>query len=154
MAEEIKKFYRSRTDRVLFGVCGGLGKYFNIDPILFRLLFVLLFLMHGAGLVVYILMVVITPEESGRHDKDKGLEEEFGELAGKINDKAHEISKEIGVSGEADPDRSSRNFLAIIIILFGMFFLVREFFPLSWINTDIVWALGIIGIGLYIIFKK
>lgn len=154
MAEEIKKFYRSRTDRVLFGVCGGLGKYFNIDPILFRLLFVLLFLMHGAGLIVYVLMVVITPEEPGRREKDKDLEGEFSELADKINDKAHEISKEIGVSGEADPDRKARNFLAIIIILFGMFFLAREFFPLNWIDTDIVWALGIIGIGLYIIFKK
>jgi len=152
MEEEIKKFYRSRTDRILFGVCGGLGKYFGVDPILFRLLFVLLFLMEGAGVLLYIIMVVITPEEPGRSDKEKDLEGEFDELAGKIERKAEELS------GENRPKKSeaddSRSMLGMVIIILGMFLLAKQFFPMDWLDTDILWSVLIIGIGFYIIFKK
>lgn len=61
---ETKKLYRSRTDRMIAGVCGGLGKYLGIDPTLVRLVFALLVLFGvGSGLVLYIILMVIVPEE-------------------------------------------------------------------------------------------
>ena len=48
---EPKRFYRSRTDKVFAGVCGGLAEYFSIDPILIRLLFLVLIIAAGGGLV-------------------------------------------------------------------------------------------------------
>ena len=58
-----KKLYRSQTDSMLAGVCGGLGAYFNIDPTLIRILFVLSTIFSGAGILVYLAMWLIVPEE-------------------------------------------------------------------------------------------
>ncbi len=55
---------RSRTDKMMAGVCGGLGEYFSIDPIIVRLIFVLVTLTSGVGLPVYILLWVLMPRKS------------------------------------------------------------------------------------------
>lgn len=61
---ETKKLYRSRADRMIAGVCGGLGRYLGIDPTLIRLAFVLLVLFGvGSGLLAYIIMMLIVPLE-------------------------------------------------------------------------------------------
>jgi phage shock protein C len=54
---------RSTTDKMLFGVCGGLGEYFHIDPVIVRLIFVLVTLTSGLGLPGYALLVVVTPRQ-------------------------------------------------------------------------------------------
>lgn len=59
---EPKRLYKSKTNRVFFGVCGGLGEYFNIDPTIFRLILVLLICGAGSGLVAYIVAAIIMPE--------------------------------------------------------------------------------------------
>jgi phage shock protein PspC (stress-responsive transcriptional regulator) len=58
-----RRLYRSRTDRKLAGVCGGLAQYFNTDATLIRVLFVVLALLGGPGLVIYLLMWILVPEE-------------------------------------------------------------------------------------------
>lgn len=58
-----KKLYRSRTDRKLAGVCAGLAEYFEVDPTIVRILFVLLALAGGPGLIFYIILALIIPEE-------------------------------------------------------------------------------------------
>lgn len=63
MEEPTKKLYRSRADRRIAGVCGGLATYFNIDPTLIRLLFVLGLLFVGGTLLAYIILMVVIPEE-------------------------------------------------------------------------------------------
>ena len=63
MAEKPKKLYRSRTNRWLVGVCGGIGEYFNIDPTVIRVIFVLAFLVLGGGLWVYLILWLIIPLE-------------------------------------------------------------------------------------------
>ena len=62
--ENTKVLRRSRNDRVLGGVCGGLGKFFGINPVWFRLLFFILFLPGGVpGLLPYIILWIIIPQE-------------------------------------------------------------------------------------------
>jgi phage shock protein C len=63
MSGEYKRLYRSRDERMISGVCGGVAKYFNLDPTLIRLLFVLFALAGGPGLVAYIVLAIIVPEE-------------------------------------------------------------------------------------------
>jgi phage shock protein C len=58
-----RKLYRSRTDRKLAGVCGGLAQYFKLDATLIRVLFVLLTVLGGSGLLVYLAMWIIVPDE-------------------------------------------------------------------------------------------
>jgi phage shock protein PspC (stress-responsive transcriptional regulator) len=59
-----KRLYRSRTNRMLAGVCGGLGKYFNVDPTLIRVLAVILLIFFNfATLIAYIILAIIVPLE-------------------------------------------------------------------------------------------
>jgi phage shock protein C len=58
-----RKLYRSKTNRKLAGVCGGLAQYFNIDATLIRVLFILLAVLGGSGLVLYVAMWIIVPKE-------------------------------------------------------------------------------------------
>lgn len=61
---ENKRLHRSRTDRVIAGVCGGLADYFGVDPILVRVLWVVAVLSFGAGLLAYVLLWLFVPQES------------------------------------------------------------------------------------------
>ncbi|HNS07144.1 MAG TPA: PspC domain-containing protein [Anaerolineaceae bacterium] len=63
MDNNTKKLYRSRVDRKIGGVCGGLGEYFGIDPTLVRLLFVLGLLFVGGTLLAYLILLIVIPEE-------------------------------------------------------------------------------------------
>ncbi len=56
-----KRLYRSGVDKILSGVCGGIGEYFNIDPVLIRLLWVLMSLAWGSGILLYIIAWIIIP---------------------------------------------------------------------------------------------
>jgi phage shock protein C len=58
-----QKLYRSRADRKLAGVCGGIGEYFGIDPVLVRLLWIVFTLAGGGGVVAYLIAWLIVPEE-------------------------------------------------------------------------------------------
>jgi phage shock protein C len=60
---EPKRLYRSKNDRVLGGVCGGLGKFFTIDPVLVRVVWAVSFFAGGVGLLAYIIAWIIVPEE-------------------------------------------------------------------------------------------
>jgi phage shock protein C len=63
MSADYKKLYRSRTNRMISGVCGGLGEYANVDPTLIRLLFAAgAVFSGGALLLVYLVMIFVVPE--------------------------------------------------------------------------------------------
>lgn len=57
------KLYRSRRVRVFGGIAGGLAQYFNLDPILVRVLFVVITILHGFGILLYIILWIVVPEE-------------------------------------------------------------------------------------------
>jgi phage shock protein C len=65
MSTQYKQLYRSRKDRMIGGVCGGLGEYFGIDPTLVRVLFIFGAFMGvpGALAVVYLVMLILVPQE-------------------------------------------------------------------------------------------
>lgn len=58
-----KKLYRSRKDRILFGVCGGLAEYIGIDPTIVRILWVIISFAYGFGILSYIALTLIVPKE-------------------------------------------------------------------------------------------
>ncbi len=63
MSANVKQLYRSRDDRMIAGVCGGLGEYFDIDPTIIRLIFVFGSVVTGSGLFwAYLVMILIVPE--------------------------------------------------------------------------------------------
>lgn len=61
MSSAQKRLYRSASNKILGGVCGGIGEYFNIDPVIIRLIWILFTLMYGFGLLLYIIAWIIIP---------------------------------------------------------------------------------------------
>ncbi|MBO7437224.1 MAG: PspC domain-containing protein [Bacteroidaceae bacterium] len=60
---EAKKLYRSKTDKKIFGVCGGFAEYFDIDVTIIRIIFLVLLLCVGSGLLAYLICALIMPEQ-------------------------------------------------------------------------------------------
>jgi phage shock protein C len=58
-----KRLQRSRTEKMVGGVCGGLAEYFSVDPTIVRILWVLITLLGGAGIILYVILWVIMPLE-------------------------------------------------------------------------------------------
>ena len=82
MSDEPRKLYRSIDDRWLAGVCGGLANYFNLDPTLVRIIFIVLALVGLGGVIIYLLVWVLVPPEPTEEElaiMDKIIEEEIAE---------------------------------------------------------------------------
>lgn len=61
--ETMKRVYRSKVDKKIAGVCGGLANYFDIDPVIVRLLWILFLFLGGAGIILYIVAWIVIPLE-------------------------------------------------------------------------------------------
>ena len=75
-----KTLYRTEKDKMIGGVCGGLGKYFDIDPTLVRLFFALIFFGYGSGAMIYVLLWIIMPSEDMLDLKSHVNEEDVDEV--------------------------------------------------------------------------
>lgn len=71
-----KRLVRSRDDRMLFGVCAAVAHYLNIDPVIVRLLTVLLTLWNGIGLLIYVVLALIIPQEPAVAPKANAFDDE------------------------------------------------------------------------------
>jgi len=60
---DYRRLYRSRTDRKIAGVCGGLAQYLNVDPTVVRIIFLILLLIGGGGLLIYLIIWICAPDE-------------------------------------------------------------------------------------------
>ena len=58
-----KRLYKSSTDKKVCGVCGGIANYFDVDPTVIRLIWVIFTLVGGSGLIAYIIAAIIMPDE-------------------------------------------------------------------------------------------
>ena len=67
---EKKRLYKSRKNKMIGGVCGGLAEYFNMDPTIVRIVAALLCLLKGAGLIVYIIACLVMPYNDEAFDDD------------------------------------------------------------------------------------
>ena len=149
---EPKRFYRSRTDKVLAGVCGGLAEYFSIDPILVRLLFILLVIAAGGGLLAYIILWIITPEKPidftqfqnppTMENKESSYEQPQG---------TQEKPKDDPFKYPPRKHKERGNLIGgLVLITLGSLFLADEFIP--HVSFGDLWPiiLVVIGIGLLI----
>ena len=59
----MKRLYRSNKNKILGGVCGGIGEYLDVDPTLIRLIWIMFALMFGSGVIVYIIAWIIIPKK-------------------------------------------------------------------------------------------
>ena len=152
-----KRLYRSRSERMVWGVCGGLANYFDMDPTIVRVIFVLLALANGVGIVVYIIMAIVVPLEGSKVATSKEVIKENVE---EIKETASEIGKEIRSTFEkADEEDTSgkirrrRNLLGIVLIIIGIVILLGTLNLFHWLNWVYIWPVIIIAVGLIIVFS-
>lgn len=138
--------YRSETNKVLGGVCGGLGEVFGIDPTVVRAIFALATLFGGSGLLFYIILWVIIPSESKlSRSSDENVRENIQEM--KL--RAETFTKEFGERGD-----SSKTIFGVLLLVFGGMLLLGNFGYAYLFNFQKLWPLLIVILGIYIISQK
>lgn len=144
-----KRLYRSCNNRILGGVCGGLGEYFDIDPVLIRLIFVLLTFV-AAGIVIYLIAWVVIPEDPECVGKNQKTKEEIRDGAEEIKEKAKEFASEIKKSVKEirknRGDNDGRLIAGIIVIALGVIFLLQNVVHINIFAN--LWPIILIIIGL------
>ena len=154
-----KKLYRSKKNCVIGGVCGGIGEYFDIDPIIIRLLVVLIFFMGGAGLIAYIIAWIIIPQKPNDNIESQSKSEV--EDAGMKKNKSETRNKNLPVAeyqpSEENNNHSAKNknvFLGLIFVFLGLIFLGTTFSPwFNWIAWSTYWPVILIIAGLVIMIR-
>lgn len=139
------KLYRSLSDRMVGGVCGGLGVFLNIDPIFVRLLFLLLLFGTDFGFIAYLLLWILIPEEG----KTYGFKDEsFGE---KVRSMGEDIQGSV-----AQPHPQSGLILGLGLIVVGSLMFVErlDIQWLNWFDVDYLWPLLLIAGGFVLLFRK
>lgn len=140
------KLYRSTTDKMLAGVCGGLARYLSIEVVLVRLFFVVFTLLGGVGPLIYLVLWLILPEEPGSvhyyTESQPGGE-------GKFKAKVEQMGDEF-VNAVRQPNQKSIRYIGITLVLIGLYFFVKQLnLPwLSWLNNNVLWAVMILLAGV------
>ena len=138
------KLYRSVSNQMIGGVCGGLGAYVNIDPIFVRLLFVLLLFGTEFGFILYLLLWILIPEEG----KDYGFKDDS------FSDRVKSMGNDVQQAVTQPHPQSGLILGAGLIIIGGILFLNQlNFSWLSWMNFDILWPLLLIAGGIVLLIR-
>ena len=138
---------RSESDKMVAGVCGGIAKYLNVDPILVRFAFLMLIFASGIGFPLYLILILLMPAENSTQP-DTELEKNINLL----NDN-HAPAE------SSHPPKSPRNtqgpiIFATILILAGFYLLAQNVGLLGFLDLGWFGPLLIISIGLYVIFRR
>lgn len=124
-----KRLYRSSENKVIGGVCGGLGDYFDIDPTLVRVITVLIFLSTGIGFLAYLIGWIIIPKRAISNDTSRVSEAPNGDYP------------------------SWRRYLpGMILVAIGLMLLAHDVW--SWFDWRQAWPLVLIGVGIVLIIKR
>ncbi len=122
-----QKLYRSSSDKMIAGVCGGLGKYFSVDATIVRLVFLLLLIFGGAGFLLYLILWIIVPEE---------------QQAGAAPQEVIQANTQDLAQSAA---RNGPLIFAVLLIFLGVWFLLQN---LLHIDLGQLWPVILIVIGL------
>lgn len=135
----MKRLYRSRKEKMIAGVSGGMAEYFMIDPVFVRALFIITTIAWGTGLLAYIVLWIIVPYG----------EQKIEEIA----DFDQEIRQNPNNMRETEEKKRNRQIsLGIILLSLGVLLLLDNLF--CWLNFSTILPIIIIAIGAYILLKS
>jgi len=146
---EVKRLYRSSSQRKIAGVAGGLAEHFNIDPVIVRIAFVLAALGGGSGILIYIILWIVIPEQSD-FTKETAPSE-------KTNYETSNINSAINMENQSEPQKVKKNYHSnltggLILITLGVLFLIDRFVPN--INFGDLWPVILIVVGITILLRN
>jgi phage shock protein PspC (stress-responsive transcriptional regulator) len=150
-----KKLYRSRRDKVIGGVAGGLADYFEIDVVIIRLLFVLVFFLGGGGLLAYIIMWIVIPAEPyypPYHEAAPRPEPNPGSTQQPDTEGSDSSNPNATTSEPVRSDHRKNNtglVAGVVLIVLGFVFLANHMVP--WFHLSNFWPVLLIIAGIFII---
>lgn len=167
-----ERLYRSSRDRMIAGVCGGLAEYFNIDAILVRLIVVLTMFAGGAGILAYIVAVIIIPVNPFQQQERKEwtesraerFEQKIQDVSVRVQNAASEVAENVEETAqnfrqEMKKDMDYKNHSGhrevvggIILIGLGVLFLLDRYLP-GWFSFSRMWPVLLIILGAAIIWR-
>ena len=122
----MNKLYRSRESSIIAGVCGGMGEYFNIDPVIVRIIFILMMLPYGIGLLIYLFCWITVP----------------------LRPDTMEVEQV-----ESIDRKQMRKYLpGLVLIILGLIFLFSKLW--DWVSFAFLWPLALIILGGYLIYRS
>jgi phage shock protein C len=146
-----KKLYRSVTDKMLGGVCGGLAEYFAIDPVIVRLIFVLAVIFGGSGILAYIILWIVIPQKP-YIITPFNTNPPSGDAGTQGDEKKSENPDSNMNYVNVNRNQSNRSIYAgAFLILLGGIFLLDNFVP--HFHFGDFWPLILIGLGFAIILN-
>ena len=142
-----KRINRSRSDRMLGGVCAGLANYLGIDTVWVRLFFILLAVGDGIGILIYIVLWIILPDEK---DDDQSI----GFKAGGFSKRLEEVGIEAGEAA-SHPHPNTVKFIGFGMIIVGIFYLLKNLNIawLQWVNRELLFPALLIGVGMILLYR-
>lgn len=150
------RLYRSKTDRMVGGVCGGLGKYLGIDPVIVRLFFVVLAFANGVGVLIYLVLWVIVPYEG---QSDMTMSEAIHSGADEMAERAHAMGSELR-AGLRTPNPQAGLIIGAALVILGAVLLLQNIFQglniawLRWFSFDTLWPLILIAGGVVLLWRR
>jgi len=150
---------RSRSERVIWGVCGGLGIYFGVDPVIVRLIFLVLALTTGIGFLAYPLLALAMPNERPGAPNTRTAPASPASTPQVNSGKTINLRVDEAPSAQFVPPqpaaatrqpRERWRSLGVILLGLGIFFLADQ----VGFNTDLVWPVIIIGFGIWLLRRR
>lgn len=144
-------FHRSREDRMLGGVCGGIGEYLRIDPDWVRVYFVLLTLVVGVGWVLYLILWAALPYEGeGAFGSSSAVRSGTIEMTVKAQEMGSDVRH-----AAARPNPQIGVIIGGVLVVAGVFVLLRNLgIPwLRWLDVGLVWPLLLILGGIVLVWR-
>lgn len=155
-----KKLYRSNSDKMIGGVAGGIAEYFEVDPTIIRILFVLALFFGGGGLIAYVILWIIVPEQPYVFPKAENSNTET-ESSETTDQEIHNSTEETSEQQNFDfnkfhkKNKNNSSYVAgIILIVIGGLFLLQNFFPRFHFGDFWPFILIAVGLGLLLNAKK
>jgi len=145
-----ERLYRSRKDKMIAGVCGGMGEYFGIDSVIVRLVFVILAFIQGIGIIAYILLWIIVPMEG----KEKPIPDVVKENIEEIKEEARKLGEEARKGVEIHRENRGAFWFGLGLLVLGVLILLGNYNVLYWGAVVKFWPVLLIALGIYLMVKK
>lgn len=145
-----KKLTRSSKNHIIGGVCAGLGEYFNIDPVIFRIIFLVLTFGGGAGILIYLIMWLIIPDENAPDADQNRTFYQQESYQGDTTNAAPDNQPRGHFDERKISNKRSGYILGVCMIGAGVFFLIRNFWHISFSK---IWPAFLILIGIIMIIN-
>ena len=150
----MKRLYRSDKEKLVGGVCAGLGVYFGLDPLILRILFVILALVNGIGMAIYLLMWLLVPraqrEYEGQEEIVRSNVEEMRGRARELGQEAREALEHTRSSGTRSGNRMLMG--GAVLVGAGLLVLLQNL-GLLW-SFGKLWPIVIIAVGAMILLNN